>query len=127
MSSEQRLEKVAEPDDPSRCQATVKTGQCPFKAIEDHKYCKMHQGGTKFNANRDNVLRTYRLAKWQARLNEFAEDEHIKSLREEIGVLRIILEEMMNKCKDVDELFLYSGKISSCILSQIRTITWLSN
>ena len=112
---EQRLEKVKSEDEP-QCQATVKTGQCPFRALPGSEYCKMHQGGTKFACARDQQLRNYRLAKWQSRLNEFADNSNIKSLREEIGILRIILEETINKCQDTEELIIYSGKIADNVI-----------
>src|SRR2546421_361414 len=56
------------------------------------------------------------IAKWQTRLDEFADNDKIKSLREEIGVLRILLEETMSRCHDTNELLLYSNKISELVI-----------
>ena len=41
-------------------------------------------------------LQMYRIAKYQERIKEFENHEHIKSLRSEIGILRMMLEEKFN-------------------------------
>lgn len=110
---EQRLFRCDE-DDPNRCQAVHTNQQCPFLATEtivDGKrsiYCARHEGASKVN---DKGIRNYRLTKWQSRLNDFVDSDQIKGLREEIGILRIVLEEILNKCQDSHELLLYSSKI----------------
>jgi len=115
MAIEHKLIKCENPDDPKRCQGTVRGQQCPWQAIEDTPYCKMHQGGTKAAAAPDRVLRNYRLAKWQVRVNEFADNPQVKSLREEIGILRMILEEVLCRCEDANDLLIYSNKISDYV------------
>jgi hypothetical protein len=98
-----------EPDSPFRCQAVVKLGQCPFTAIENTKNCHMHtNGGVQAKA----ALTNYRLGKWQARLNELASSDAVKSLRDEIGIMRMTLEEIVNRCQDSNDLIIYSGKIA---------------
>ena len=42
---EKKLFKVPE-DSPDRCQSVIRSGQCPFKAVEGFKYCPMHITGT---------------------------------------------------------------------------------
>jgi len=61
-------------------------------------------------------IRKFRLTKWRERLNEFSDDSEIKSLREEIGILRILLEEQMNTCTSTNELIMHSGRIGDLIL-----------
>lgn len=54
----------------------------------------------------------YRLQVWQKRLEEFAENDKATSLKSEIGILRVTLEAILNKCEDSTQLLLYSSKIS---------------
>lgn len=60
--------------------------------------------------------RVYNLAKWQDRIGEHANHEQAKSLREEIGILRILLEGVMDMCKDQNDLLMYSNKISDLVV-----------
>jgi len=103
--------------DPHRCQATVTHGQCPFRAIDDTPYCPMHSGQSQSSISlEDQKKRNYRLTKWKNRLHEFADNDQIKSLREEIGVLRIVLEETMNKCETSNDIIMYSSRITDTVL-----------
>jgi hypothetical protein len=104
-----------EVDDPRRCQSSGSQGQCPYTAMPESKFCQRHdgRGAVAREADKTNM---YRLQVWQARLSEFSEHDKIKSLRDEIGILRILLEETMNKCRDTTALLLYSNKISDLCL-----------
>lgn len=103
-----------EPDDPKRCQSNTKFGQCPFKSMDGHNGCPMHVASRLTNINTDNV-RNYRLGQWQGRVNEFADNDRIKSLREEIGILRMMLEHIIGKCNDSTELLIHSSRISDLV------------
>lgn len=124
----------AEPSDPLRCQAQSKnnTGQCSFLSVagmqRDGKLdgldldperdyssainCPKH-GGTK---TADKIVRQslhdYRLQIWQERVSEFSESDNVKTLRGEVGVLRLLLENTLNQCQTQQDLILYSHKIS---------------
>ena len=101
-----------EPDDPNRCQGPSATlGQCPFFAEPGQKYCLRHAGSS-IKAQETKRTNQYRLQVWQQRLEEFAENENVKSLRDEIGILRLLMEEILNKCSDSTQLLIYSSKIS---------------
>jgi len=58
----------------------------------------------------------YRLAKFQARVNELKEHNDVKSLRNEIGILRMILEEKMNRASNESELILMAGPLSDLVM-----------
>lgn len=83
-----------------------------YKVVEGSEFCPRHGGAKQANKRKVEAANQYRLSVWQHRLNEFAESDSIKSLRAEVGILRIILEEMMNKCHDRTDLVMYSSKIS---------------
>lgn len=116
MPTEQRLEKVS-PEDPNRCQGVIgKGGQCDYRAEPESKYCIRH-GGNKAGFAKDRQrLHDYRLQKWQERLNEFAASEVVTSLRGEVGVLRIMLEETLNMCQSPQDLHLYSSRIQDLVM-----------
>ena len=104
-----------EPDDPTCCQGLNAHGPCNIQAVPGQKFCKLHFGiGNKIAEQKE--ARNYRINKWQHRINELADNDSLKSLHEEIGVLRLLLEETMNKCHTDTDLMLYSSKISDLVV-----------
>jgi len=100
-----------EPDDPKCCQGVNKNGACNLKAVEGQKFCRIHFGiGNKVAEK--TALRNYQLNVYQHRVNQLADNDSVKSLREEIGILRMLLEKTVNLCKSDNELLLYSNKIA---------------
>ena len=89
-----KFERISGEFDPDRCQANGGQGQCPFKRVPPSIYCTRHQMGGIENAEN---IKTYRLAQWTARTKDFVNDGEIKSLRAEIGIARMTLENILNK------------------------------
>ena len=113
-----------DPADPKRCQARVKQGQCPFLSVEGLIHCPMHGGaGVTEQHLEEDKKRIYRLTKYRARVGELADHEQVKSLREEIGVLRMMLEEILNRCKDDNDLLIYSSKISDLVMKVEKLVS----
>lgn len=112
---ENKFQRV-EVDDPSRCQAIYRSGQCPYKVTPNSQYCHMHGGTSQEKAEERSSLRNYRLGIWQSRVGQFADHDKVKSLREEIGILRVIMEETLGMCKDSHELLIYSPKIVDTVM-----------
>lgn len=98
-----------------RCQAIGGYGQCPYKQVPGSSYCPMHGGNVAAEKATAESIRVYRLAKWQHRVNEVADHSKVKSLREEIGILRVVLEETINICSDSHELLLYASRITDTV------------
>lgn len=111
MPREDIIRRVKSLDDPRRCQANVHHSQCMNEAMEGTTYCQAHSAT--FDKHRQTRLqaRTYRLGKWEDRKNALSDDSSIKSLREEIGISRIVLEEIMGACRDAQDLIIYSERI----------------
>lgn len=103
------------PDHPNRCQGSYTQGQCPNFAMENSKYCKMHGGQIQQNVEANRQKRIYNLSKWAGRVGEIADHDQIKSLREEIGISRVLLEEVVNQCHDSTTLLMYSAKIADLV------------
>jgi hypothetical protein len=103
------------------CQAIYRGGPCPFQAEEHTDRCRIHAGIHLVNKYHEEQKYMLRAAKWSARINELANDDQVKTLREEIGVTRMLLEETLNKCTDETELLMYSASILS-IVDHIRVL-----
>lgn len=100
-----------------RCHGASQTfGQCPFLQVEGSEYCKRHGGAIVLNAQKKQRVRNYQLTRWKARIGDFADNDGIKSLREEVGILRMIMENMLDQCKDSTDLLLYSSRMSDLVM-----------
>lgn len=105
-----------EANDPNRCQGPSKlNGQCPNKAIPNSKYCIMHGGHIQLNKERKERIRNYQLGKYQAALERHTDAPEIKSLRDEIGILRMLLEERFKTIHSETDLMLQTNIISDLI------------
>jgi hypothetical protein len=104
-----------EPDDPNRCQGTAGNFQCHHPKVAGSNFCQYHASARDRGQVVVKSTRQYRLAKWQARLSEFAEHPEIKSLREEIGIARITLEEIINQCHSPQQLVMASQRVSDLV------------
>lgn len=102
-----------EANSPDRCQGLDKINQCMFQVVKGEKFCPRHLG--RYSTKEKRELRNFRLQRWQQRVNEFADNDQVKSLREEIGITRLLLEEQLNKCESSHELLIHSTKIVELI------------
>ena len=116
-------ERVKEPDDPRRCQASTGNGQCLNVAMVNSKNCAAHGGNFDQIRARKAETRIYNLNKYRQRLTDHADNDNIKSLREEIGILRILIEEKINRCKDDFDLALQAGPISDLVMKTEKLVT----
>lgn len=116
-----------EPNDPRRCQgAAGKCGQCPYTAVPGEDFCPMHLQMKAFNGARRSADR-YRLTQYQERVGDLTSDNEIKNLRAEIGILRMVLEKIINGAGDDNALICYSGKISDIIIKIKALVTTCHN
>jgi len=111
-----------EDDSPERCQGMFKKSQCNMRKAKGSNYCIIHGGNIQHEIEKKND-KMYRLAKWRDRMSNFAEDTNIKSLREEIGILRILMEETVNMCEDSQSLLMYSSKISDLAMKLEKLVS----
>lgn len=124
------LQRVAD-DDPNRCQAVHASLQCPFKATGTRfqtitngepawawngpMYCPRHGGTTQKTQESTQNIRMYLAARWQEKIGQQAYHPKYKSLREEMGILRMTLERRLDACSDDQSLLLYSGQITELV------------
>lgn len=109
-----QVKKIEYPADPNRCQAVTPMGQCLNVKEPGSDFCSPHGDPTR-KSNRDG-RRNYALNVWQQKLDDKVTNQGIKSLREEIGILRVLLEERLNQCKTNIDLLLHSAAVSDLVL-----------
>ncbi len=131
--AEHEMRKV-EVDDPHRCQASAaKYGQCQFMSMaglypDESKYvgvcyCPQHSGPRIGMSNERKAVSKYKLQLWQQRLEEFTETNSHKDLREEISMVRVLLETVWQECKDKSQLLIYAHKIGVLTLQLEKLVS----
>lgn len=111
-------------DDPDRCQGVSPSrGQCINKKVPGSDYCPAHGGNKAVEAAGKASLRGYQLARWKDNLRQFSDDPKIKSLTDDTAILRMLVENLLNKCKDANDLEIHSGRIADLITRIEKLVT----
>jgi hypothetical protein len=99
------MQRVTDLADPRRCKGASLDGQCQNVAEERSDYCRVHGGRNGAPARR---LKQYLLTKAQdrERLAQLAENDALKTLREEVVVALGQLERRLNLANRSDAEFL---------------------
>lgn len=92
------------PASPKRCQHSTSRGQCEDERTTHHTFCPRH-------APKDAYVSNYMVPKWQDRIENKSRSKSAKSLQDEVGILRMTLEAILDKCEDSHDLFVHSGPI----------------
>lgn len=116
-----KIEPIDCPTDPERCQGKTSLGACPNKGAYSSnggrfQYCRIHGGAINQIVERKEGLENYRLARWNGMFADKARNEKIKSLKDEIAILRGLLQEKLEACQNTQELIIASGPLSDLIL-----------
>lgn len=117
---EHKLIRIDGEFDPERCQAVHADQQCPFKRYPGSEYCGRHGGAKSQPSEIAEKNRNYMLTKWRARVNALADSPVRKTLNEELGILRMMLEEILNRCENNIDIQIWSSKIVE-LIREIRT------
>lgn len=110
-----------EPGDPSQCEGSFSGGQCRHRAEPGDRFCKGCGGKNQLalKSRRQYLLKDTRSA---TRLAELAEHEEIKSLREEIGLARVLLERRFNMIQSDADLLAACGPVNVMLLTIERLV-----
>lgn len=99
-------------DHPRVCQGNVGTGPCCYEAVEGAQFCSLHGAGATGSGQARRELKNYRLNNiFGDRVKELGASPGIKSLTDEIALLRVSLEVIFNSIKNENEMYLYIDKI----------------
>jgi len=93
---------------------------CLLKQVPGTSYCPKH--GVSASAQEKVKIRNYRLTVLKGRLTEKMSSDAILSLREEVSIARITLEETLNQCKSATEIVIQHPRIVSLITTIQRTV-----
>jgi len=110
------MKRITDPDAPDRCQGITARGQCQCVREAGSDFCSMHGGTVGAETLRKREMRNYRLTKFKARTDELAANSNLASLRDEVAILRMMIEEKVNSCQDSQHLLLMSGPLSDLIM-----------
>lgn len=125
MTGDYEFKKVAE-DDPERCGASAGKNQCIMKRCPGSLYCPSHGGNKAVIAAKEKSKFDYRAGKWQARITEISNTEDIKDLRQEAGVLRLLIEERLRQCTNANELMIHAGAIGDLTTRLTKLVDQIS-
>jgi len=107
-----------------RCDFTLDNGyRCGNLAEETINRCALHGANKILAAKENQSLRMYRLAQWQTRVNQLADHDKIKSLRDEIAILRMLVENRIAHCSDSQDLLLQSGPLSDLLMKVEKVVS----
>lgn len=121
---EANWERIKDEDDPRRCQGVRPTkGQCRNIAVEGSTFCPGHGGNKAFEAEKKRKIRNYKLNKFHLRIQELGDSSYVMDLREEIALLRMLIEEKVNQCNDNTDLILVSGPLSDLVVKVEKLVT----
>lgn len=97
---------------PEVCQGNTGNGPCQYKREEGSQFCGLHGGAASSNARKTRELNNYKLSGLLAeRANRIGDSSHIKSLADEIAMMRALLEATYSSIHSTQELLLYSDKL----------------
>lgn len=65
----------------------------------------------------------YRLGRYQQRVQELKDDSEIRSLRSEIGILRMLIEDRFKLIKDETQLMAHSSAIADMLMKVEKLVT----
>lgn len=117
-----KIERISDEFDPDRCNATRKAfGQCMLKIVPGSKYCPIHGGDRTHQENVRKNIFSYRLARYQTRLNELTESNTIKSLRDEIAILKFLVQTHLDFVESEGSFGQYST-ILSRLISEVQQL-----
>jgi len=110
-----------EPSDPNRCTSIAINGdQCVFQAAKDPRddtrfteKCHLHGHFAAARLKKE-AKKLYFVDKYRARIDRLSDPETGTNLDEELGILRMMLEEVLNKYSDI-ELITQSGQVTAII------------
>ena len=108
-------------DADDRCQGHVTSGQCPMKALPGDQYCRTHGGRDRETPA---LARKYMLIDRDAasRVAMLSKPDEIYSLRDEIGMCRMMLERRLNMIENDAEMLAAAPMVNQQLLTLERLI-----
>ena len=108
-------------DDPQRCKKVTPTGQCEHRSLDGSDFCQIHGGAL---AARASERRQYLLneVRHRERLQQFSEHGAVFSLKEEIGLVRLLIETRLNTLNDDEALVAAIPQLDKLMLTTSKLV-----
>lgn len=107
---------------PNRCQASGNKEQCVRDAIDGSRFCNLHRGNTRHDDAAKRRMYNLTQAKKQEKLGHFADHEDVKSLREEIAITRMLIEQRFNTIEDDGDLLAAVGGLNKLLITAEKLV-----
>jgi len=117
------LIKCSDPEDPKRCQSTDAKGQCWYRCTENATFCPRHGGNKQEEKVEKEDTDMYRVDMFKARIARHRTHPEVKSLANEVAILRMLMEEKLRTCSDDTELMLASASIGELVMKIDKVVT----
>lgn len=114
------IERAPSPDHPRRCQAVNARGQCNNLASEGSSYCAAH-GGNKAREAAAKATR-YQNSVLGTKILLLTQDPEYKSLKDEVALLRALLQTVLESIHDAGDIIIHSGMIADLVSRVERTV-----
>lgn len=114
--------KVTEPDDPERCQGIWAGGQCPYRAVPKGTFCMRCGGNKQLDKMEKESTDMYRVDIYKATIARMKNNDEVKSLGNEVAILRMLMEEKLRSCQDDTSLILASASIGDLVMKIDRVV-----
>lgn len=121
MADDELKLSVAPENSPDRCLSGNDRGQCKYLKYPGTDYCPRHMGRSGHEV-RKRDLHNYALTRFRNQIVEKAYSSRLKSLTEEIAILRFTLEKLLESCNDDFDLILYQSKITELVKAIASTV-----
>lgn len=115
-SDDREMTKISEPDDPNRCQGVCAAGQCPYKAVPGGTHCMRCGGNKQLDKIEKDSADMYRVDMFKAKIAQMKNSGEVKSLVNEVAILRMVLEEQLRGCESTTDLLLHANRISDLVV-----------
>ncbi len=110
--------------DPRRCQAVIPSrGQCNLMAVEGSQYRPCHGGNKAAQDQKKARIHRYRVAKYQARVDSLTDNNAIKSLRDEIALIRMLVQNHLNFVEQDDNHLLTFSSVIQKLIRQVESLS----
>jgi hypothetical protein len=109
-------------DQDFRCQASTASGQCKFAAAFDGGNCALHKGNAQAKSLCANALYVRLNDRYRQRLEAMKSSKGHFTLNEEVGILRLLLEDLLTSVENNPNKMLRSIGQASDLISRIERL-----
>lgn len=117
MAEHEQVKKVPYDEHPDRCTHIIGgQGQCGNLGTGPGANCLAHGGGSTANAKTQKRVRAYKLQVFMADLEDHLGYTDLTGLRDEVALMRLLVETKINDCKDNSDLVMNSAGIADLVM-----------